>query len=221
MATDTTWYYWTSTDSATPVTSSCTTTTDTTWIKWTGSTTSSTGDTWHTWTNNAVTASTNTVWETWTTVNHEVVRIEASNTDMRRLHRAQPLSPAQRRQQQIDREWNAYQAELRAQEAKRERAAASARARELLFDNLTDQQRSDLKRDGFFFVPSKKAGRKYRLRKGRAGNVDVIQNERILHRLCAHPQLYVPDDDTRLAQKLMIEHQEDEFLRLANVHPAR
>lgn len=103
------------------------------------------------------------------------------------------------------------------EEARRKEAVATERANELLHAHLTDAQRSDLARDGFFFVDSLR-GNKYRIRRGRVGNVDAMHQcgEKVSHRLCAHPQLYVPDGDTMLAQKLMLEHNEDEFLRLAN-----
>jgi hypothetical protein len=51
------------------------------------------------------------------------------------------------------------------------------------------------------------------------GNIDVVNAEGIIaHRLCVHPMIGVPDSDTMLAQKLLLEHDEDRCIRVANVH---
>jgi hypothetical protein len=113
--------------------------------------------------------------------------------------------------------YNEEQRRIAQKKRNEERAAARKRAEELLITHLTDAQRSDLKRDGFFFVESQ-LGKRYRIRKGREGNVDRYcdKGEKIVGKLCIHPQAYVPDFDTMLAQKLMLEHNEQEFLRVAN-----
>jgi hypothetical protein len=51
-------------------------------------------------------------------------------------------------------------------------------------------------------------------------NVDVVcKDGKVLHRLCAHPADFVPNPDTMLAQKLYLEHQEEAFVKIANIHP--
>jgi hypothetical protein len=130
-----------------------------------------------------------------------VERQRVGLTDAQRASAQQAARAATERQRKID----------------DERKQAKDRAAQLLDSNLTDAQRSDLKRDGFFFVDSLH-GNKYRIRRGRAGNVDRMKDcgKNVSHRLCAHPMDYIPDSDTMLAQKLLLEHDEDEFLRAAN-----
>lgn len=41
----------------------------------------------------------------------------------------------------------------------------------------------------------------------------------LIGRFCAHPAALVPDEDTLLAQKLMLETDPREFERIANIHP--
>ena len=64
------------------------------------------------------------------------------------------------------------------------------------------------------------AVKRYRIHKGRSGNVELLAPDGTpLRRYCAHPDLYVPDEDTMLSQKLVLESDEERFLRTANVHP--
>jgi hypothetical protein len=100
-----------------------------------------------------------------------------------------------------------------------ERALARERAQRILQENLTLAQREELAQKGHFTL-TLYAGderRLYRIRQGRSRNVhQVDDNGRILKTLCAHPGIDCPDEDTMLAQKLMLESQEQEFLRIAN-----
>lgn len=215
-----TWRGWTDASTTT------TTYTDRVWSTWTdagtgsstATTTATTTNVWEYWTTGtATTTVTDDVWVTWTTDSTGAV------TNVRRTATPpRPYTPPQRTPEQI-RAQEARQEALRLERVERERKRreAEARANELLLDCLTQEQKGDMERDGFFFVDSKRPGRRYRLRNGRVGNVDVLEGGKVTHRLCAHPAPNVPDGDTRLAQKLMLEHQEDVFLSRANRHPAR
>lgn len=98
------------------------------------------------------------------------------------------------------------------------RDQADAKARLLLLDHLTPKQRQDFEATRAFFVQGP-SGIRYRIRHGRAGNIDAINPEgRIIHRLCAHPVDDVPHFDTMLAQKLMLEHDDLGFTQMANRH---
>jgi hypothetical protein len=109
------------------------------------------------------------------------------------------------------------QEEQRAYAVKREEA--NKRARQLLVENLSATQREQFERDGHFVVHGRQA--RYRVRQGRSANIDVVDRKGFLsHRLCAHPAEYVPDFDTMLAQKLLLENDEDYFLGRANRHSA-
>lgn len=115
------------------------------------------------------------------------------------------------------------QAEL---ERVQQRDAAKLRARELLFEHLTPQQRDTFDANGWFIVQGGQSKTRYRIRaaESMAGNVDVlspVDQRHATHRLCAHvPIGMVPLGDQLLAQKIMLELAEDEFLRTANRHAA-
>jgi len=103
--------------------------------------------------------------------------------------------------------------EQRTRDLQAARKAASDRAERLLEACLSTTQRDQLSSVGWFSVRAP-SGRVYQIRRGRARNVVEMTTRRTY---CCHPIDGVPDADTMLAQKLMIETQEEEFLRLANV----
>lgn len=115
------------------------------------------------------------------------------------------------------------QEELEAQRAeaaryRRERDEANARAERLLVENLSLRQRDEYHRNGWFVVFGRNRMR-YRIRKGTIGNIDVVNPAGdVVHRLCAHIAEQVPDADNMLAQKLLLEHDDESFHRMANVH---
>jgi len=97
-----------------------------------------------------------------------------------------------------------------------DRIRAKEKAEKLLQSALTPNQQEDLKVKGFFHCRSK-IGRIYRIYRGSHGNVIRMgDNGKEIERLCVQPA-YVPEGDCMLAQKLHIEHNEDEFRRTANI----
>lgn len=120
------------------------------------------------------------------------------------------------------------QAQLRAQERWRaehvriqaERSQAEARAEKLLAEVLSPAQREELVAKKYFTVESiaKNGERRiYQVHRGRSRNVvQVDASGRRIKTLCAHPTALVPDADTMVAQKLMLEGCEEDFLRVAN-----
>lgn len=97
-----------------------------------------------------------------------------------------------------------------------------ARARKLLVENLTEEQRAEFEEKKQFHVRSR-SGKLYRVTHGVAGNIYRVENvtespkwgER--RRFCIHPTDHeVPAEDVMLAQKLWLEGNEEEFLRVAN-----
>lgn len=95
---------------------------------------------------------------------------------------------------------------------------ANARAEQLLLAVLSAEQRETYHR-GRYIIVIGRSGRRYRVRRGRVGNVDVIgRNGHIESRLCAHPAVWTPEQDVMLAQMLHLQHDDDEFCRTANVH---
>lgn len=110
----------------------------------------------------------------------------------------------------------------REDERRQRRVAARARARTLLGEFLNDEQKAELERHGRFHVVGSK-GRRYCIRaEGQSGNVDLLKPDgSIQARLCCHPRTsdgYLPEEDAWLMQMIEIRHDEDHFLRTANVH---
>lgn len=164
-------------------------------------TTSATTSTWAIWnTSNMITTRSSSVWVVWM---NECQNYTASyNADQEREVQEQL---AQRLR---------IMEEARAQLEEAERTA-----KELLEACLNEPQRLELKRHGTITVRG--LHHRFRIRKGRVANVDVVGKDgRLVHKLCCHPVGEVPDYDVMLAQKLMLEVCEDEFVKKANVHPS-
>jgi hypothetical protein len=113
---------------------------------------------------------------------------------------------------------------LRRIEAEKEAAAAreaekraDQRAKKLLLQCLTLEQKRDYARNKRFRVRSP-SGTLYELRHGWAGNVEELNAEnKPVRRFCIHPDRTVPVADNLLAQKLLIECDEGRFRKTANV----
>jgi hypothetical protein len=106
-----------------------------------------------------------------------------------------------------------------ARRADAERSAAEETARQLLHSMLSETDKRMLAAHGYFEVRGGKSGTRYRIVAGHHGTRNVLELDRHGHprrRLCAHP-FGVPDGDVLLAQKLVIETNEDLFLATANV----
>lgn len=103
-----------------------------------------------------------------------------------------------------------------------EQRRANRRALAILLRTLSAPQRAEFRQHHAFHVVGGASGTRYRIRKGRMGNVDVYCHGKVAHRLCCHPALSVPDYDTMLTQLLWLQGDgEQEFLRTANVHRLR
>lgn len=191
-----TWQAWTS------ITSSATTSiTASPWVHWASNYTASTTATYA----NTI-AATNTTWSLW-----------SSGVQTYRPAYVSPPPPETEEQRAARRE-RAAAYEAREQIRKAARRVAISKADALLESLLDDMQRAQLAQDSAFLLRSQ-SGKIYRLRKGRSGNVDEIDAEgRVVAVYCAHPALDVPDGDTVVAQKLMLEADEAAFLKIANRH---
>lgn len=95
---------------------------------------------------------------------------------------------------------------------------ASRRAKALLHKYLTKEQRQELRGTQAFRV-SDRDGRQYLITEGTAGNVYFLVGGEERYRLCvvARGHLPIPVYDLMLAQKLLIETDPEQFLKLANV----
>jgi hypothetical protein len=104
------------------------------------------------------------------------------------------------------------------EQAEKKKRAAVAKARKLLVMNLDSDQLKDFKKHRYFLVEGSR-GNLYQVRTGRSHNVRQLDLETMkpIRTLCAHPIEAVPDFDTMLAQKLWIESDEAEFVKMANL----
>lgn len=171
------------------------------WNYWmaVGTTSSSTGtaETWVGWnsctTSVTTAATTSCTQETWVTWTNGVPQVAAEHAAER-----------ERREKK--------EVERRAAEATKEE-----KARQLLREVLTDEQDKQFEENGYFELTAVKTGNKYRIKRGRSKNVELVSaNGKTLKTLCFHPQEYVHNFDTLVAQKLMLETDEEEVQRVAN-----
>lgn len=185
---------------------------DSTWYSWStdaelGTITSSgSSATWRTWVDSGLsTASSgsNTVWISWCGSD--------TSDQWTGLYQPHKLTVEQQEQRRLQRE----EAERQRKEHARKKAEANEKALALLCGMLTQEQREQLNTMSAFEVETERA--KYRIKRGRFGNVEELDADgRIIARYCIHPRQSVPDADTMLAQKLMLETDEAAFLRMAN-----
>jgi hypothetical protein len=92
---------------------------------------------------------------------------------------------------------------------------AHERSLRLLLRCLTPAQRAEFARSNAFKVRGE-SGQQYRITYATTSNVEVIAHSgAISRRLCALPMGNLPIPAVMLAQKLMLETQESEFLRIA------
>ena len=115
------------------------------------------------------------------------------------------------------------QRQRQSRQVKRHEREAKKRARDLLLARLTDEQRRTFIENKWFMVEGGATKKRYRIRdKGDLiANIDVLADtsDEIAHHLCGHARIAdIPLEDQLLTQKLMLEFDEQEFLRIANVH---
>lgn len=214
--------------------------TDVTWSTWTGGTMSActadctTTATWSGWNNTTASTSaytTSTAWTNWVDLNGTaadgsgawITWISAEpggdySTQYGTLSYPPPETEDQKvarlKQEKIQHQsWEAAEkVRLSKEKAKEEKA------RQLLREVITPEQDQQLEKDGYFELVSVKSGHRYRIHKGRAGNVQQLDDltGNPIKKLCFHPNEYVHNYDTMVAQKLMLENDEEQVLRVAN-----
>lgn len=95
-----------------------------------------------------------------------------------------------------------------------ERTAAELRAEELLLLFLSPEQAKQYRDHSYFETDVD--DRTYRIKKGRSGNVELMNAGKAKYRYCAHPEAWTPDQDVMLSQLLMLKTDEERFLKTAN-----
>ena len=97
-----------------------------------------------------------------------------------------------------------------------------ARGTRLLIENLSQAQRDQYERWGYFEVTGGETGKRYRIRKSYQMNVEELGNNgRRMSLLCFMPKGGLLLADVMLAQKLALELLESETLAIANTSPGR
>lgn len=177
-----------------------------TWQTWNVSTTSNTSGTsniitWTSWNNLSAITSTSATWTGY---------CRYSGTGWTEVNVRQETAAERQAREAQNKLWQETYAK---QEAEKKRA--KLRARKLLVDHLSPEQRQDYEKQGFFYLYTNK-GRKYRIDQGTHGNVKLVDvTGLVIGAYCAQPA-GVPDEDAMLAQKLMLEMDEEEFINVAN-----
>lgn len=94
---------------------------------------------------------------------------------------------------------------------------AQARSLRLLDENLSDRQRQQLARKGYFDVVGGQSGHRYRIHNRSALNVEELDDAGSpVVGVCFSPEGYLPTPDIMLAQKLALEVFERQALGVAN-----
>ena len=205
----TAWYNWSAGTDCTSATTTCINAGNDLWCTWVADTNDTTASTtvWSVWCGDSTVGSstgTSNTWYRWAVPENEVaIAVEPRReTDEEREAREQ-------RQRE-------YQAQAAARET--ERAEARKKADEILRRCLTAAQRAEYEKERRFSLIGQSGERRYRINHGRAGNVEEVNEAgQVLKRICCHPREAVPDEDTMLAQMLHLQHNEEEFLRTANI----
>jgi hypothetical protein len=160
---------------------------------------------WNTWVSTGTTSTSvsDTVWTTWqngTTYRVNYIPVQMTPEEQAAHDERMAVQRA---------EWDE-----RERIRKEEEAEAKRKARVLLEEILSDEQRKQLADNAWFEVVTPKGT--YRIRTGWSGNVDRYVDGKLNDRYCIHPSEYVPNEDNMLAQKLLLEADEEAFLRIAN-----
>jgi hypothetical protein len=109
----------------------------------------------------------------------------------------------------------------RRREAEARKKEAEERARELLLSVLDDENKERYEKSSHIIVKGR-SGKSYKIKCGRVHNIyELDQHGREVMQYCVHVINPVPNHDNVLAQKLLIETDEDHFQRLANKTPVR
>lgn len=165
--------------------------------------TTSTSIVWETWATTATTLTTPTVWDYWT--------LSGTGSGSYSYAAPPPLTEEQIEAQRV----RAEAAQAAAEARRVEQAAAKERARKLLLEALAEEQQQELLANGYFHVETRNGTRRYRL--SPTGQPKRVHGEDgLAWAYCIHPDYGYPQDDIVLAQKLLLESDEDEFLRIAN-----
>jgi hypothetical protein len=93
---------------------------------------------------------------------------------------------------------------------------AELKGKQLLFENLTHEQKQQYDRFGYFDVVGSKTGKRYRICHGTMRNVyELLEQNHLGEGHCFVPSGSLVAGDCMVAQKIMLENREEEALRVA------
>jgi hypothetical protein len=107
----------------------------------------------------------------------------------------------------------------RAEQLAKEQKNARKRAHALLLEHLTPQQRETFEKNKWFIVEGGKTGKRFKIfSNGYAGNVHELDaHDKMVNRLCCHANPGIPLEDQLLTQKVLLEWDEEHFIKTANI----
>lgn len=172
------------------------------------------------WYNTATTTSYNTqVWNNWE-YQQQIQQVSRDWNYVRsRLPRVSEEERTRRDAERFAEQQNRWQEQAVAEQKRRqERVDAELRAHQTLLELLDEKQRKELVETGSFTVCSR-SGKKYRIGTHTvAGNVALLDKKgHATRRYCCHLYGGEPKSDHHIAQMMALMHDEEMFLRLANV----
>jgi len=139
-------------------------------------------------------------------IQHEVQTARSLAEARRQEDLRRQEEEARRRQEEANRT---------AEERRRAEQEAKDRAEALLLRNLSSQQKEDLRTKNYFLVEV--GGETYKIQRGFSGNVKQLNKAgQEIRSFCIHPAERVPDADSMLAQKLLLETDPERFFKTAN-----
>jgi len=152
---------------------------------------------------------------TWTTITYDVRPINHGQV-------FQPPSVPEMTEEETERQRRRHEHfRERQREHQRIRDEASARARELLFRFLTDEQRESYE-SALYFETIGSLGTRFRIKRNTMANIEILDSTgAMVAALCAHPRddsEWLPEADKHLGQLLAIQNDEREIMRVANCH---
>lgn len=195
-----------------------------TWVASTSNTASTTsyssssGQVWSIWCDSATATTSSssngeTVWLSWN--DGQAVRVQG--------YRYNPVLETEEQKQarlaweeRARLEWE-ERARLEAEERRRKEAEAKEKAERLLISQLNAVQLQQLKDMDAFMVELQT--KRYKVRRGQKV-IELDKEGKQVAQYCIHPSDYnIPAADVMLSQKLLLEHDEAAFLRIANRTP--
>lgn len=204
MSATSTWNGWasaTTADGCTVTTSTVSTYTTAVWHDWVTTTYEGTSAT-------TTTYDTGTVWYTWVDGKCELVKdyvyepkVESDEEKIARLERERAY---------------AEQCRMEAEQRSREAAERERKAYAFLLLCLDERQKKDLEEKKHFEL-SVVGGRRYRIKTGQSRNIQELdQDGKVKRTLCFHPQNSLHHYDAMAIQKLALECDEEQALKVAN-----